>query len=258
MYWANVSHATNDKIRIFNMCWPKSSLCQREHKMHLNLCWQNLLHAWNAFQYVSTKPIPCQIENKMHLHFCWPNPTHVGEETKFISTCVEKTHPMTDRTQNVSQHVLTKSLLCQRGHKEHLNMCWSYLSHASNEEKCISSFVDQTHSMPAKICNESQHVLNKPISCPSEHKTPPMTPTTQNESQHVLRKPIPWQRGNKMYLNLCWPKPSHASIETKCMSTVFSKHLPSQEWDKIYLTLLWPNISHASEVTKCNSCWQNP
>jgi len=171
---------------------------QREQKMHLNLCCQNIFHASKDMVCISTcvaQPIACQREYKMHLNFCWPNPTHVGEDTKFISTCVEKAHPLPARTQNVSQHVLTKPVLCQRGHKVHLNMCWSYVSNASNEKKRISSFVDQTQSMQAKKWNKSQQALNKPISCPSDTKcistcvdqTPPMWPTTQNESQHVLR-----------------------------------------------------------------------
>jgi len=57
--------------------------------------------------------------------------------TQFISTSVDKIPPIPSRTQNASQHVITKSLPYQRGHKMHLNMCWSFPYIASENNKCI-------------------------------------------------------------------------------------------------------------------------
>jgi hypothetical protein len=77
----------------------------------------------------------------------------------------DQTHPMTARTQNVSQHVLTKPLIYQPGHKMHLNMYRRNSSNASKDTKCISTCIDQAHPMPAKAKNASHHVLTKPLPC---------------------------------------------------------------------------------------------
>ena len=153
--------------------------------MHLNMCWPITSHASKDTKWVNT---------------CWPNPSHPIEDIICISTCVDKNHPMSPKTLNTSQHVLTKSHPLQREHKMNFNMCrtklsharlntnfWPDPSHASENTKCIPSFVDQTHPMPAR---------------------------TQNVSQHVLTKPLPCQWGHEMYLNLCWPNLSHASEDT--------------------------------------------
>ena len=41
----------------------------------------------------------------------------------------------------------------------------------------------------------------------------------QNVYQLVLTKPLACKRGNKIYLKMCWLKPSHASVDRKCIST---------------------------------------
>jgi hypothetical protein len=69
----------------------------------------------------------------------------------------------------------------------------SFPSNASENTKCFSTCVDQTQPMPASTQNVSEHVLT--IST--------MPTRTQNVSEHVLNKPIPFQRGHKMYLNMC-------------------------------------------------------
>ena len=162
----------------------------------------------NLSQLALTIPIPCQWEHKMYSIICLPNPSYDTEDKKCIWTCVEKTHPMPARTQNVSQLVLNKAVPCQRGdrvylnlcwpisrqrgHKMYLNLCWPNITHASEDPKCISTCVDQIPPMPAR---------------------------TQNASQHVLTKPLQCQRGHKMHLNMCWPKLSHVSEDTKYIST---------------------------------------
>jgi len=116
--------------------------CQRRHKKYLNLCWSNpsnskciftfvdrthsmLAKAQNASEHVLIKPFICQLEHKIYLNSCWLNPSH-----DII----------------VSQQVL--SLSYQRGHKNHLSMCWPISSNASETTKCISNYFDQTHPMP--------------------------------------------------------------------------------------------------------------
>ena len=102
----------------------------RGYKIHHNLCSPYPARTQHASQHGLTKIIPCQRGRQMHLYMCRPNPSHASEDTKCFSTCVHKNHPMPPKTQNTSQHVLTKSLPLQRGHKINLNMCWTKLSHA--------------------------------------------------------------------------------------------------------------------------------
>jgi hypothetical protein len=127
----------------------------------------------------------------MYLNMCWPNPSHASEDVKSISTCVDETPPIPARTPNASQLVLIKTLPCQWGLKMYLNICWPNPSHASEDRKCNSTCVEQTPTMAAR---------------------------TQSVSQHVLTKSLP-QNGHKMHLNLCWPNTTHASENTKWIST---------------------------------------
>ena len=191
----------------------KAITCQVEHKKHLNKFWFDLSHATentkcissfvyqthlmplrtkNVSEHVLKKSIPCQRGHKICLNLCGPNLSLAWEDTEYISTCVDQTNLTTARTQNVSQVVLTKHHSCQPGPKMHLNLCWPDASHASEDPKCISTCVDQT---------------------------PPMTARTQNASQHVLTKRLPCQRGNKTYLNMCWPNLSNDSEDTKYISS---------------------------------------
>ena len=144
-------------------------------------------------------PIPCQRGPKMYLNLCWSKPNHVSEETKYFIKCIDQNPHMTERIQNIILHVLTKPLLCQRARKMHINMGWLNSLHASDDTKCISTCVDQTHTMPVR---------------------------TQNVSQHLLTKPNPCQRGRKMKLNMCWPITTHASEDAKCISTRIDQRNP--------------------------------
>ena len=125
------------------------------------------------------------------------------------------------------------------------------------------------------------HMLTKPLPCHWGHKmylnicllTPPMPERTQNACHPVLTTHLPCQRGHKMKLKMCWPNPSHASEDTKCVSTCVdqtpplvartqsaSQHMltefsPCQREQKMNLTMWWPNLSHASEDKKCISLY---
>ena len=145
----------------------------------------------------------------MHLNLRWPDPSHDSNETKFISADVDQTHPMPVRKQNASQLVLTKPLPSQRGqkmqlnmcwrkplswqrwHKMYLNFCWTNAFHACENTKRFKT-CDQTHPMPARI---------------------------KNVSQHVLTKPTPCQRWQKIFFDLFLSISTHASHDTKCIPT---------------------------------------
>jgi hypothetical protein len=71
-------------------------------------------------------------------------------------------------------------------------MCSTNPSHFSEETKCNSTCVDKTHSMPTR---------------------------TQNASHHKLTNSLPFQRGYKKHQNMCGPKPSNTSENTRCIST---------------------------------------
>ena len=73
----------------------------------------------------------------------------------------------------------------------------------------------------------------------------------EKKSLHVLSIHIPCQRGHKMYLNMCWPKPSLTRENRKCISTCVEKTPPMAAGEKINHNLCWPNPSHACEYQKC-------
>jgi hypothetical protein len=103
----------------------------------------------NISELALNKPLPYQGEHKIYFNLCWQNPSHAMEDTKcnlicvakaltclpghtkYIPTCVDKIPPMTARTQNVYQLLLTKPLPRQWRHKLQLIMCWSDTSHPS-------------------------------------------------------------------------------------------------------------------------------
>ena len=143
--------------------------CQRGHKMHHNMWSPNPTHANEdkiVCQVVLTKPIPCQWRLEMNLNICWTNRSLAREDSNCISICVDQTPRSTARRQNVSQHMLSKPIPCQRRKKMWLNLCWpdtpmlsmrqnvfqhvtTNPSRASEDTKCISACIDQTHPMPA-------------------------------------------------------------------------------------------------------------
>ena len=95
---------------------------------------------------------------------------------------------------------------------------------------------------------------------------------------------LPCQRELKIYLDLCWPKLSYVSEDTKFISTgvpartqnvsqhVLKKHNICLRGQKMHLNMYWPNHSHQSDNTifiskffiisddtKCNNvCWPDP
>ena len=137
----------------------------------------------NASRHVMTKPLPCQRGHKMYLNKCWPNPSNVSED----STYVGQTHPMPARTLHVSQQVMTKHFSFQQRHKMYLNKCWPNPSLVREDKKLFST---------------------------CEYKTAHMPPRTQNASQLMFPCSL-CQQGHKFNLNMCLPKPSQASDDTK-------------------------------------------
>ena len=99
-----------------------------------------------------------------------------------------------------------------------------------------------------------------------------MPASTQNAYKLVLNKPLPYQRGYKMYLNMCWPIPLKDSKDTKCISTcvkntppipartqnashyVLTKMIHCQQVHKMHVNTCWPNPTHASENTSILTC----
>ena len=147
-------------------------------------------------QFVFTKPLP-----------------FIGRQKMYIS-CVEQTRPMSTRTQNAYQLMLTTTIPCQRGHKMFLNLCWPNVSLACFDRKCILTCVDQ-------ITQKKRAHIKYILTCVNQ--THIMPAKTQNLSQFVLTKPLPFQHGNNMYLNFSCPNASLASDATKFKSTWFEK-----------------------------------
>ena len=160
MCWPNPSHANEDSKCIstcveqwhrwqkmhLNMCWPKR---QRGHKMHLNWYWPKTLLCERGHKiYLNMywrKPIQCHRGLQCFSNMWWSNITYTNEDTKsltyqwgkkIISACVVKA-----RTQNVSQHELTKHFPWERGHKMLLKMCWPNAYQASEDTKFIAPLV---------------------------------------------------------------------------------------------------------------------
>ena len=207
--------------------------------------------------YTPTMPARTQIASQHVL----TKQSNSSEDKKFVSTYVDHNHLMIANTQNASQHVMTILILRQL---EHESMCWPNPLHASEDIKCISTCVNQTHPMPA---NPHKIYLNMCWPTP-----PPIKTRTQNASQLVLTKHHQCHRGHEIHISMCWPNPSNAIEDTKFTSTCVGHHIPCQWAHKTYLNLCWPNTpmlsltenhrniwwinpSNASEDTKCISTW---
>ena len=97
------------------------------------------------------------------------NPSHASEDFKFIithvdltaymkartKTCVESTRPMTRKTTNDTQLVLTKNFPCQERHKMSENVTLLVITkpHVLQHRQKSKTSVDQTLPMPARIQN---------------------------------------------------------------------------------------------------------
>ena len=137
---------------------------QQEHKLYLKMFDQPLpmpamtqnasqhvqARTQNVSQHLLSKALHCTRGHKMHIQMGWTNTSDASGYTKCNLTCVVQTPSMTAWKQNVSQNVFTKPIACQREHKMHLNKSWTNLSLAREDTKCISTYVYQTNSMPAR------------------------------------------------------------------------------------------------------------
>ena len=93
--------------------------------------------------------------------------------------------------------------------------------------------------MPANTKNISKYVLTKPVSFLEELKMhlnlwSKNFPRQRRQKMYLSCVDLtrPWQWEPKVHLNLCWTNPSHASGDTKCISTC---------------------VDQASKETKCSS-----
>ena len=119
-------------------------------------------------------------------------------------------------------------------------MCQPHACNSSEDSKCISTCVDQSHSMIVSTQKVSQLVCTQPTPCYRElkmhinmywtnlyharedtkltstsvYQTPIMLARTQQQGHLNI-----CQGEQKMHLNLCWPKPFHACGDTKWIST---------------------------------------
>jgi hypothetical protein len=106
----------------------------------------------------------------------WPNPSHDWEHTKWISTRVDKTLRMpertqhvSERTQNVYQHLLTKSIPARTEipsqhkpfHTSEDTKCISTRA-VTDYTKCISTRDDQTNPLPASTQEVTQRSMTNP------------------------------------------------------------------------------------------------
>ena len=139
------------------------------------------------------------------------------------------------RTQNVSQHVLskripgqrghnmllkqvlTKHIPSQRGHKMYRNMCLLNLSHDREDSICNATCVDQNPSQASEQLNICWRIIphaSDDWKCTStcDEQTLPKPTRTQNLSQLLLTKPLPYQQGHKMHLSMCWQNPPNVNM----------------------------------------------
>ena len=170
-WWQNPSHTSEDR-KCISTCWPNLHLAREDNKC-TSICVDLSPHMpariQHVFWHVMNIPNPCQNISQLVVS----KPTHVSKDKKCISTCVHQTTPIPARTQNVSEDVFTPSLKCQRGQKIHLNMWWPNPTHACEDTKCNSTFVDQINAIRAR---------------------------TQNAPKHMMNKSIPWQWRHRIYL----------------------------------------------------------
>ena len=92
-----------------------------------------------------------------------PIPCQRGHKM-YLNLCGQ-TPPMPARTQNVSQTVLRKRLSFQQERKRRLNFCWQNTTHVSDDRKCISTCKKQTPPIYAWVKHAYGHVLTEHIPC---------------------------------------------------------------------------------------------
>ena len=218
--------------------------------MHLILCLPTPSHAseeTNSISLCDDYPPRMPMWTLIISQLVLTKRSHASKNRKSIATSVDhaircqrghkmyhhKCLTMPAKTQNVTQHVFTKS---QRGKKVYLNKCWPNPSQTS--DGISITCVERTPKMPGRTQYPSHQVLTKRLLCEPGQKIHlkivvqkfPMPSMTHNVSLHVLTKPIPCQGGHKKHFNMCWPThPTPASTQ-----------IAYQE-----------NLTHASEDIKC-------
>ena len=145
LWWQNATHVSEDK-RCFSTCVEQipshasadiNCILTWYHYVCVNKCWPNP----NVNQHVLTKHLPCQRGNKTHLIMCWLKPIPRQRGMK-IYVKMWSSLPMTARTQNIRQHVITEPLTCQRLQKLHLSLFWPNPYPASEVTECILTCLD--------------------------------------------------------------------------------------------------------------------
>ena len=143
---------------------------------------------------------------------------HVSGVTKCISTCVDQTNPL------------------PRRRKMHLEMCWPNLSHASEDLKFKSTWVDHTFHIPSWI----KHIST------CFHYTIPMAARTRTNAsdtkcimKHVMTN---FASDDTKFTSTCIDQNPHIPGRTQNIS---HNVLSCQCGQKIHLNTSWPNTSHA-------------
>ena len=152
-----------------------------------------------------------------------------------LLTCVDQTDNLATSKQNAFQHVLTKRLICQRGHKIRVHASEEQIAFQQSLTKHIRcqrshqmlliiclliphlppfsqySYFDETHPMPAKIkCTSTRY--EKTHHMPARTKmhlnmnvqNNPMSATARNATQQVFTKPYHASE-DTIYISICWP-----------------------------------------------------
>ena len=139
----------------------------------------------------------------------------------------------------------------------YLTLCWQNRSHAGEDTKFISSCVNQNHPKPAHTKNASHLVTTNPTQVSEDIKSiqsHTMPARTQNVPLHVMTKPIRCQRVHKKYLNLCWQNKSHASEDTKCISTCVE---PTLHMPMISKNIFQHVLTKPSDASTCSNTSQH-
>ena len=154
---------------------------------------------------------------------------------------------MPARTQNASQHVLTKHLMCQRRHKMHLNTCWPNPFHACEDTNASQNILTKYSyaNMDTKFISHKihQHALTKTFSSKCW-----LNPSLANENTKSFSNCVDQAETHKV--NFCSLIPFNSSMETIWISTSVEQPLPCQRRYKIHLNFCCLNASLACEETK--------
>ena len=138
--------------------------------------------------------------HKMHLYLSWTNPELACEDTKCIAFCIDQTHPMPARTQNVfllplqaRKENVPHPKISAMSHNTYHNMCWPNVYHAIEDSKWIWTCVDLIlpcqweHKLHLNMCCQTPPRLRGYIMHHNMCFRTAVLPTkTQNLSQNVF------------------------------------------------------------------------